>query len=231
MVIHPRHPDLALVDAAGVAAGEVPDPMRPYLDELGAVVEWAWSYLCRPHAELGRRGAVCPYARSALTSGSFYLAVWPGRPDGPSQVAEVMRRYREWFVELDPVGGRRAQLKTVLVLFPDLGPDDCATIIDGRQALLKPEYVQHGLMIGEFHDGPPPKPGLRNEDFRPLRSPIPMLVIRHMVAADLAFLDGDWEFFEAYLSRFGHQVPAGELSRFEAAVRQFEFEHAGGASA
>jgi hypothetical protein len=32
------------------------------------------------------------------------------------------------------------------------------------------------------------EPGLRNPDFRPLRSPVPMLAIRHMVESDLLFM-------------------------------------------
>ena len=229
MSVHPRYPDLALADAAGVLADEVPDQLRPYRAAMQAVVAWAWSYLCRPHAELGRRGAVCPYARSALTAGAVYLTVCPGRPQGPWEVAEQLRRHRDWFGELEPRAGRQAQLKSILVLFPDLGPQDWPTIIDSSQQLLKHEYVQHGFMIGEFHDGPPPKGGLRNGDFRPLRSPVPMLVIRHMVATDLAFLDSDRQFFQAYRSRFAGKVPHGEQGRFEAAVRRFELEQAGGA--
>jgi hypothetical protein len=230
LVIHPRFPDLVLVDAAEVSADHVPEQLRPYQAALRDVVAWAWNYLCRPHPELGRRGPVCPYARSALNAGAFFLAVRPGRPAGPREVAELLQLYRDWFQDLPPSTGRDAQLKTVLVLFPDLGPDDWSATIDSSQHLLKREYVRHGFMIGEFHAGPPPKGGLRNERFQPLRSPVPMLVIRHMVATDLAFLDGDHEYFHAYRSRFADQVPAGDVPRFEAAVRRFNLERAGGAS-
>lgn len=229
MVVHPRYPDLVLTDAAEVSADLIPDRLRPYRAALQAAVAWSWSYLCRPHSRLGRRGAVCPYARSSLRSGGFYLGVCGGRPRGPRQVADRLLHYREWFAQLEPRTGRDALLKAILVLFPEVPREDWPTIIDGSQALLKPEYVRHGLMIGEFHDGPPPRSGLHNPDFRPLRSPVPMLVIRQMVATDLPFLRGDREFFDAYLARFGDRLPAAELLRFEAAVRRFEFEHAGGA--
>jgi hypothetical protein len=42
-------------------------------------------------------------------------------------------------------------------------------------------------MLGEFH-ALTQTPGLRNSDFRPLRSPIPLLAIRHMVESDIDFL-------------------------------------------
>lgn len=224
MVIHPQQPDLVLVEAGDVAANRIPDRFGGYSHALHSVVGWARSYLCRPHPQLGRRGAVCPYAKASLDGGAFFLTVRAGRPDGPWETAELLRRYRDWFVDLDPRLGRDAKLKTVLILFPDLEPADWPTIIDGSQRLLKTDYVQRGFMLGEFHDGPPVKAGLRNGAFRPLRSPVPMLVIRHMVATDLAFLDGDRGFFRAYLQRFGDQVPAGELPRFEAAVRRFAVE-------
>lgn len=224
MVIHPTCPDLVLVDADAVAADMVPPQWQPHRSALQAVVAWAWSYLCEPHDELGRRGAVCPYARAALNAHTFFLAVRDGRPDGPWEVAELLRQYRDWFADLEPRSGRDAQLKTVLVLFPDLEPDDWPTLIDGSQRLLKSEYVQHGFMIGEFHGGPPRQPSLRNEHFLPLRSPVPMLVIRHMVATDLAFLDADRQYFESYRRRFGNQVPAGQQARFQAAAARFQLD-------
>jgi len=62
-------------------------------------------------------------------------------------------------------------------------------------------------MIGEFHNGPPDKGGLWNPAFRPLRSPVPMLVVRHMVPTDYPFLRDDPDQSRAYLRLFGDQVP------------------------
>ena len=42
-------------------------------------------------------------------------------------------------------------------------------------------------MLGEFHNRTE-SPGLHNPNFRPLRSPIPLLAIRYMVEVDLPFL-------------------------------------------
>lgn len=223
MRTHPRYPDLALIDAAAVSRGEIPERFGRHREALHSVVDWSWSYLTQAHPELGRRGAVCPYARASLLAGTYYLAVCPGRPDDPDQVADLLERYCQWFVELEPTSGRDSQLKTVLVLFPDLPRPEWPRLIDASQRLLKTQYVKHGFMIGEFHDGPPDKGGLRNERFRPLRSPVPMLVMRHMVATDLPFLDQERPHFQAYLERFGWLVPAGERQRFAAAVHRFEF--------
>jgi prolyl-tRNA editing enzyme YbaK/EbsC (Cys-tRNA(Pro) deacylase) len=62
-------------------------------------------------------------------------------------------------------------------------------------------------MIGEFHFVPPQKAGLWNQDFRPLASPVPMLVIRHMVPTDFGFLRHDTNLISTYLERFEDQIP------------------------
>jgi hypothetical protein len=62
-------------------------------------------------------------------------------------------------------------------------------------------------MIGQFH----PKcdqPGLWNDDFRPLRSPIPLLAIRIMVPGDLPFLTGSDVHLAAYFARFAAGIPS-----------------------
>ncbi|MBB5132028.1 hypothetical protein HNP84_001741 [Thermocatellispora tengchongensis] len=194
MIRHPDHRDLTLLETRDV-------------DALRAVREWMDDYLCRPLAELGRRGPVCPYTQASLDRGLAYLAVRPGRPADPGEVAEALRPYREWFIRLAPPGDTRSMHATIMVLFPDALEEDLP-VIDAAQALLKPAYVADGLMIGEFHQGPPDKPGLWNPDLRPLASPVAMLVIRHMVATDFPFLREDRAQVRAYLDRFGHDVPA-----------------------
>lgn len=210
-----------LVEARQVLAGLLPAELVAYERPLRVIVDWAGEYLCRPHPELGRRGHVCPYTRSALTAGTFHLGVVPGQPAGPDEVAEVLRDYRERFVELEPRDGPNSALRTILVLFPDLLPAQREQVIDGTQRLLKSEYVASGLMLGEFHDGPPDRAGLWSRDFRPLRSPVPLLAIRHMVPTDLAFLEGDEEHLAAYLARFADQVPSAMRSRLVAAMAHF----------
>ncbi len=70
---------------------------------------------------------------------------------------------------------------------PDIHIEDTSKLIDSVQQKLKPLFVESGLMIGEFHKRNE-SPGLHNPNFRPLRSPIPLLAIRFMVEADLPFL-------------------------------------------
>ncbi len=59
-----------------------------------------------------------------------------------------------------------------------------------------------------------------NEEFRPLRSPIPLLVIRVMVQNDLPFLVESEKHLDAYLSNFAPELPVNLRSRLIAAMRR-----------
>ena len=214
MLTSAAHPGLELHEPADVAGLGPDDPLRQVLD-------WAGEYLCHPHAELGRRGNVCPYAQGSIDRGTFLLALRRGRPADADEVADALLAHRDWFEEqcrADPAG---AAYRTVLVVFPDLEPGDVRRVVDGTQQRLKPEYVSRGLMIGEFHQGPPDKAGLWNPDFRPLRSPLPLLAIRQMVPTDFPFLADDPELVAAYLSRFGHRIPSHLRAAVRAAADRF----------
>lgn len=188
------------------------EPLHPLLtgivDQLRAVVDWAREYLCEPHPELGRKGPVCPFAQGSLDRDTFYLAVHRGDTVDEAGLDEVLAVYRDWFRRLEPLAGLPAQFKTILLTLPDLPPDVARDAVDRTQARLKPDYTEQGLMLGEFHDGPPAKGGLWNTAFRPLRGPVPMLVVRHMVASDLPFLADDPVTLAGYLRHFGQHGPA-----------------------
>ncbi|WDZ82963.1 DUF6875 domain-containing protein [Micromonospora cathayae] len=219
MLTHPLVPGQILFTEADLHA----DPLHPLLDgavtQLRSVVDWAREYLCEPHPELGRKGPVCPYAQGSLDRDIFYLAVHRGTTIEPDELDLVLAGYREWFRLLEPHGGPAAQFKTILLTLPDLSADQAREIVDRTQQRLKPMYTEQGLMLGEFHDGPPDKGGLWNTEFRPLRSPVPMLVVRHMVASDLPFLVDDPVTFAGYLRHFAHSGPA-PLRRQVAAAAQ-----------
>jgi len=143
----------------------------------------------------------------SMDKGLFYLTVYRGQQIDEAQVYQIVMKYRDWFLDLEPRSGHHAQFKTILILFPDIATEDAPRIIDGIQIKLKPEYVSRGIMIGEFHPGPPQKSGLWNADFRPLYCPVPLLSIRFMVPTDFAFLKDEQQFVTAYLDRWGQQIP------------------------
>jgi hypothetical protein len=71
---------------------------------------------------------------------------------------------------------------------------------------VKDEFVADGLMVGQFHPVCA-NPGLWNEDFRPLRSPVPLLAIRQMLVFDLPFLTTSAGHIDAWLGRFAPHLP------------------------
>ena len=170
---------------------------------LALVAEWAEEYLCKPHEALGRSGAVCPYVQHSLREGLFWLTV--GRPGDLEEIVERVLVYRDRFSDMEPVEGHDALGKTILIVFPDLTAED-GPLLDRIQKVLKPDFTELGLMIGQFYAGCP-EPGLWNSDFHPLQSPVPLLAIRHMVPSDFPFLVSSSDYLDPYFDRFAHTIP------------------------
>ena len=187
---------------------------------LGLVVGWIRGFLARPHPELGRPGLVCPFVPGALKMDSIWLTEMAETVPSFERLSAIITGYRNVFLETEPKSGPEAMNKVFLVAFPSFGPDGTA-VIEKVQSTLKRYFVDMGLLVGEFHAANA-NPGLHNPDFRPLRSPVPMLAIRHLVESDLAFLNRDFypvslraTYLRSYLFRLG-----GKLSqlKFEEAL-------------
>jgi hypothetical protein len=210
-----KEPSLFLFSANEIEHGVKPSCDQSHWSQFQQVVHWARTYLCQPHPELGREGPVCPYVEMSLKQGLFWLTAYPGCRPTRAEIAAIAARYREWFLELSPISGKQAEYKAILILFPDLPPDEAPGIIDRVQTALKPEFVAEGLMIGQFHTTCD-YPALWNREFHPLRSPVPLLAIRYMLRTDAPFLIKESDALDMYLRRFGTDVP----SRLKQAVRE-----------
>jgi hypothetical protein len=180
----------------------------PYLIEI---MQWVKTFLAKPHPNLGRPGPVCPFVPQALKSDNIHFKVIRTKDLEPQQIEEIVIQHRQIFLKTEPRDRQTNLLKTFLLIFPDITLDDTFKFIDGVQKKLKPSFVELGLMLGEFHKRTE-SPGLHNPNFRPLRSPIPLLAIRFMVESDLPFLIDTEnphlciQFLEAYLKYFEHQI-------------------------
>lgn len=178
---------------------------------LRCIANWIRTFLTCPHPELGRHGPVCPFAPIALELDTIWMTEVLDTAASFENISAIITDYRNVFLETEPKGGPEALTKAFLVVFPSLnanGPEGAA-IVDKVQASLKKHFVDMGLMLGEFHAANE-SPGLRNPAFRPLRSPIPMLAVRHMVESDLPFLIRETyppelrsSFLRSYLFRMG----------------------------
>ncbi len=179
------------------AKGEYTQLLHP----LHVTAQWSIDFLCKPHADLGRNGAVCPFTRPSIDKELFWLSLYTKPASHPAQISEAMIQYRDLFLQLSPQSGREAQYKTILVVFPHFKEKDCKEFIDDVQQQLKRDFVSKGLMIGQFHANCQ-ESGLWNSSFRPLQSPLPMLVIRNMVVSDYPFLAHDEQMLQAWMRQF-----------------------------
>jgi hypothetical protein len=110
--------------------------------------------------------------------------------------------YRDWFFDLRPKGLVKRNFKAILALLPDLSGHPRQTeFIETLHRELKPSWVERGLMLGQFYPECDAE-GLHNPDFRPLRTPEPLFVMRHMQLTDLPFLVKTEQYIRSYCRTF-----------------------------
>lgn len=169
---------------------------------LVGAARWAKEFLTNPHPELGRSGHVCPYVNAAIREQRFLLTVLRNAHSKQRAVEQDILRLGRHLEQLHPKASRKAHLSTIVVLFPDLPKERAGEIINDVHRRLKPSFLSRGMMLGEFF-AESSKPGLHNPDFRPLRSEVPLLVIRSMMLTDIAFLSDRARFVRAFIENFG----------------------------
>ncbi|WP_338849879.1 DUF6875 domain-containing protein [Massilia sp. W12] len=196
---------------------------------MACIADWVHNYLAKAHPELGRKGPVCPFVPISLELDTIWMAEIPHNKPDLHAISDVILRYRDLFLESEPVSGADMLNKAFLVVFPNLGPEG-ASIVDEVQYHLKRHFVEKGMMLGEFHASNQ-SPGLRNPDFRPLRSPIPMLAMRYMVDSDLPFLAREdyppelrTAYLRTYLARLGSDLSPAKFDEAMNAVIEAEIE-------
>ena len=164
-----------------------PGEFSPVLVEIA---DWCENFLGRPSGLVGRTGNVCPFVPEALMRSSLKFAVVPLENRGiaaMTEIEQIVVSFREYFLAKEKAEGKIDIFGSIVMIFPQITREEAEFVIDVVQRDLKPTFVKEGLMLGEFHPTSR-SPGLRNPIFRPLRSPIPLLVIRHMVESDIDFL-------------------------------------------
>lgn len=167
---------------------------------LPTLLGWVESYLMSAHAELGRSGAVCPFTRQAARLDTVRLAVSDA---GPGDEAAAFALIRRSFAALDAIPSRPAMqhFRTVLIGFPACADAAGVAMLQRVQARHKFYSLRRHRMIGLMH-ADSEAPGLWNPDFRPLRAPLPILAIRHMVEHDAPFAARHPLLLLPYLARF-----------------------------
>jgi hypothetical protein len=167
---------------------------------LATLLGWVEDYLMRAHADLGRTGAVCPFTRQAARLDTVRLAISEA---GPADEEAAFALIRESFRALEAIPARpgMAHFRTVIIGFPASAGADGVAMLKRVQKRHKFYSLARNRMIGLMY-AESDAPGLWNPDFRPLRAPLPMLAIRHMVEHDAPFAARHPLLLLPYLARF-----------------------------
>jgi hypothetical protein len=191
------------LDGELLAPGQI-DELAFNASVLKKTLEWVREYLGKGHPQLGRSGPVCPFTGEAVTRQALKIRLVRLKNDKRDRIEAVLLENKAAFMHLAQNSPNK-MLTAIMMVFPDVALEEAPEVIDQIQKKYKPAFVAEGLMLGEFHLLNEAH-GLHNSEFRPLRSPFPMLVIRHMVPSDIVFLNRNTDsaevrihFLEAYL--------------------------------
>jgi hypothetical protein len=200
-------------------------------DVLIDTVDWCEHFLGRPSKLVGRSGNVCPFVPESMMRGALKFAVIHFKNRGTAiipEIEEIVPAFRERFLADEKALGKIDIFGSWVLIFPDVATEEAIDVIDVPQRKMKPSFVKEGLMLGEFHPISL-SPGLRNPAFRPLRSPIPLLVIRHMVESDIDFLSRPFDpaliriqSLKAYLQFLGASLSVASQIKAKEALKVAE---------
>ena len=172
--------------------------------ELTPAIDYIYNFLSKPNTQLGRSGDVCPFTQKAMALDAIFFKKFSQQVSSSTDLVNVVNEMKYFF---QGIKISNDDLKCVLVIFTNLDPTKFK-YINEIQAERKIDFVEEGLMLGQFHPDCE-EAGLWSEDFRPLQSPVPMLAVRHMAKTDIAFLIHNEKYLSAYRKKFGD---AGEAS-------------------
>jgi len=190
------------------------------------VMDWIQNYVAKPNPQVGRPGPVCPFLPRTLKEKTLQFQSIDTESLSIQEIDDCVRGQAQTFINMLPTTGKARLNRALVLLFPDIDEKTSDIEIEKRQLRLKRFFVERGLMLGEFHPNHH-GPGVRNPMYRPLRSPVPLLVIRHMFPSDLTFLLRPADslldrlhFIKSYLRTFTHSAPASLLADARSAANQ-----------
>jgi hypothetical protein len=173
------------------------------LRALHAVSDWITSFVAKPHKDLGRKGAVCPFVPGSLERKTLWLAPEQIADRSVPAVIELMNGYIRQLLDAQPTYGDDTQYKTIVVVFADLPADRAQGLFDEvLQALATPSYAEDGILFGPFYEGNEGT-ALYNASFRPFTSPVPFLFVRLGVVSDWKFFLDNEDLLDLWARRFG----------------------------
>ncbi len=185
-------------------------------DALRAVADWITTFIVRPHDELGRPGAVCPFVPGSVERQTLWLAPERIGDGSVPHVVELVNGYRRRLLErgAGPTDGDGTNYDVIVVVFVDLPAERAGGVLDDvLQQIAVPSYVEDGIVYGPFYVDNRAT-AIYNKGFRPFRSPVPFLFVRHGVVSDWKFFLDKEDWLTHWARRYGESAVhalAGEL--------------------
>jgi hypothetical protein len=176
------------------------------LAALQAVADWIKTFVARPHKDLGRAGAVCPFVPGSLERKTLWLAPEQIADQSAPAVVELMNGYIRRLLDAQPTDGDDTTYKTIVVVFPDLPAERAQGVFDGvLQQLAVPSYAEDGILFGPFYEGNEGT-AIYNSSFRPFTSPVPFLFVRLGVVSDWKFFLDNEDMLNLWARRYGESA-------------------------
>jgi hypothetical protein len=125
------------------------------------------------------------------------------------------------FLNLYPIGAPKNSFASVALTFPRLCGEQLLALDTLHDQLKTHLVARYDLMSTPCHPFSR-KPSVSNPDFAVFRSPVPLIVLRHLDVRDIRFLDTNERGFRRYHARFAPQYARGEVSDEFGYVRRYE---------
>jgi hypothetical protein len=170
-----------------------------------SIGQWVTSYLMTSHPDLGRPGEVCPFTSRAYQLDTIRIGVSFAHSRDGTVIRQTMRDCLRQFASI-ACDETTTQFRTVIVGFPNLTDQEGVAALRAAQRRLTLRCLWDGLMIGRFHPASEDE-GLWNPEFRPMRAPIPLLAVRHLVRNDAPFALRHPALLASYLCRYAAAAP------------------------
>jgi hypothetical protein len=164
----------------------IPDASLRVTFEAG--LAWIQRFIMQPHLELGRKGPVCPFARPAHEDRAMHFCALDVGEMSFDVFIDVMMRMTRLFNRVAGNLSGRSDLLSLCIFPRNLRAESYYKFIDCAHSMLKPFYMNAGLMLGEFHPLSAVR-GAHSQTVFPMRSDIPIFVIRLISSHDILFID------------------------------------------
>jgi hypothetical protein len=193
----------------------------PLRATFGAGLAWIKWFIMQPHPHLGRKGAVCPFAQPAHEERALHFCALDAGEMSFDVFIDVLMRLPSLYNRVAGNMPGRPDLLSLCVFPRNLPAESYYKFIDCAHSMLKPFYMNAGLMLGEFHPLSAVR-GARSEMICPMRSDVPIFVIRSIALHDILFIDRESgslgiriHELECYLRSVGDLLPPVEAARIK----------------